>query len=70
MVASIQTYGSALNFLPLMHAPATDCVRQKGGGFLPLATPDLAALEELFRRLVLAALESQATSIRGQRVRN
>jgi len=56
MVASIQTFGSALNFHPHVHALVTDGVLEKGGGFLPLAAPDFDALEELFRRLVLAAL--------------
>jgi len=56
MVASIQTFGSALNFHPHVHALVTEGVLEKGGGFLPLAQPDLAALEELFRRLVLAEL--------------
>ncbi len=56
MVASIQTFGSALNFSPHVHALVTDGVLEHGGAFLPLTTPDLAALNELFRRLVLAAL--------------
>ena len=56
MVASIQTFGSALNFHPHVHALVTDGVLEKGGGFLPLTQPDFAALEELFRRLVLAEL--------------
>jgi len=56
MVASIQTFGSALNFHPHVHALVTEGVLEKGGGFLPLAQPDLAALEELFRHVVLAEL--------------
>ena len=56
MVASIQTFGGMLNFNPHVHALVTDGVLQKGGGFLPLTQPDFAALEELFRCLVLAAL--------------
>ena len=56
MVASIQTFGSALNFNPHVHALVTDGVLEHGGPFLPLTTPELAVLNELFRRLVLAAL--------------
>jgi hypothetical protein len=56
MVASIQTFGGALNFHPHVHALVTEGVLEKGGGFLPLAAPDFAVLEELFRRLVLAEL--------------
>ena len=56
MVASIQTFGGALNFHPHVHALLTEGVLERGGGFLPLTAPDLAALEELFRRLVLAEL--------------
>jgi len=56
MVASIQTFGSALNFHPHVHALVTDGLLEHGGAFLPLTAPGLAALNELFRRLVLAAL--------------
>jgi len=56
MVASIQTFGSTLNFNPHVHALVTEGVLEHGGAFLPLTAPDLAALDELFRRLVLAAL--------------
>jgi hypothetical protein len=47
MVASIQTLGSGLNFNPHVHALVTDGMLEKGGGSLPLAAPDFAALEEL-----------------------
>jgi hypothetical protein len=56
MVASIQTFGGALTFHPHVHALVTDGLIARGGAFVPLTAPDLAALEELFRRLVLAAL--------------
>ena len=39
-----------------MHALVTEGVLEHGGAFLSLTAPDLAALNELFRRLVLAAL--------------
>jgi len=39
-----------------VHALVTEGVLEPGGGFFPLTAPDLAALEELFRRLVLAEL--------------
>jgi len=56
MVASIQTFGSALNFHPHVHALLTEGVLEKGGAFLPLTQPDFAAIEELFRHVVLAEL--------------
>jgi hypothetical protein len=46
MVASIQTFGGVLNFNPHVHALVTEGMLEKGGGFLPLAAPDFAALEE------------------------
>jgi hypothetical protein len=69
MVASIQTFGSALNFHPHVHALVTDGLLQRGGAFLPLTGPDLAVLEELFRRLVLAALVSARRLSEGFRDR-
>ena len=56
MIASIQTFGSFANFHPHVHALVTDGVVTKDGTFLPLLEPDLDAITELFRRLVLAAL--------------
>jgi len=44
MVASIQTFGSALNFNPHVHALVTEGVLEHGGAFSPLTQPDLAAL--------------------------
>jgi len=54
-VASIQTFGSALPFHPHVHALATDGLLARDGTFVPVE-PDARAVEELFRRLLIAAL--------------
>jgi hypothetical protein len=41
MVASIQTFGSALHFHPHVHALVSDGLLERGGAFLPLAGPAL-----------------------------
>ena len=38
MVASIQTFGSALNFNPHVHTLVTEGVLEHGGAFLPLTS--------------------------------
>jgi hypothetical protein len=55
-VASIQTFGAALPFHPHVHALSTDGLFSRDGTFVPLDPPDVRAIEELFRRLVIAAL--------------
>lgn len=55
-VASIQTFGAALQWHPHVHALLTDGLLTRQGAFLPVATVDTAAVEELFRRLVITAL--------------
>jgi hypothetical protein len=56
-VASIQTFGSfAANFHPHIHALVTEGVFTPDGEFLPLPGLDTAALEEVFRRLLLTRL--------------
>jgi hypothetical protein len=56
-VLSLQTFGSfAANFHPHVHALITEGVFTPGGEFLPLASLDTSAIEELFRRLLLARL--------------
>ena len=54
-VGSIQTFGSAIPFHPHVHALATDGLLAREGEFVPLE-PDVRAVEERFRRLVIAAL--------------
>ncbi len=56
MIASIQTFGSFANFHPHVHALITDGVVTADGTFLSLIEPDLEAVTELLRRLLLAAL--------------
>ena len=57
VVASIQTFGSfAANFHPHLHCLITEGVFARDGQFLPLNTLDTSAIEELFRRLLLARL--------------
>ena len=48
--------GSYANFHPHVHATVTEGVVTKDGTFLPVLEPDLDAVGELFRRLVLSAL--------------
>ena len=55
-VASIQTFGAALPFHPHVHALSTDGLFLRDGTFVPVAAPDAKAVEESFRRLVIAAL--------------
>lgn len=58
-VLSLQTFGSfAANFHPHVHALISDGVFTPAGEFLPLASLDTRAIEELFRRLVLARLHA------------
>jgi hypothetical protein len=54
-VASIQTFGSKIPFHPHLHALSTDGLFARDGTFVPLE-PDVKAVEELFRRLLIAAL--------------
>ena len=54
-VGSIQTFGAAIPFHPHLHALATDGLVMRGGEFVSLE-PDVKAVEERFRRLVIAAL--------------
>jgi hypothetical protein len=58
MIVSIQTFGSYANFHPHVHALVTDGVVTPDGAFLPLLEPDVAAIAELFRRLLLAELRA------------
>jgi hypothetical protein len=55
-VASIQTFGAALPFHPHVHALSTDGLLARDGTFVPVE-PDARAVEELFRRLVIQALQ-------------
>jgi len=55
-VASIQTFGAALPFHPHVHALATDGLLARGGAFVSIE-PDPTAVEELFRRLLIRALQ-------------
>ena len=56
-VASIQTFGSYANFHPHVHALVTEGVFTRDGSFHSVAWPPSGVLEEVFRRLLLAALE-------------
>ena len=56
VIASIQTFGSFANFHPHVHTTVTEGVVTVDGTFLPLLEPDLDAVGELSRRLVLAGL--------------
>lgn len=55
VVASIQTFGSLLNWHPHLHLLVTDGAYRDDGSFLPLSFHDPALLTEAFRRAVLAA---------------
>jgi hypothetical protein len=55
-VGSIQAFGAALPFHPHLHALSTDGLLARDGVFVPIAAPDAKAVEELFRRLVIAAV--------------
>jgi hypothetical protein len=55
VVASIQTFGSLLNWHPHLHLLVTDGAYRDDGSFVPLMFHDPAVLTELFRRKVLAA---------------
>jgi hypothetical protein len=55
VVGSIQTFGSALPSHPHVHALSTDRLFARGGAFVPLDPPNVRAVEDLFRRLVIAA---------------
>jgi len=54
-VASIQTFGAAVPFHPHVHALSTDGLLLRDGTFVSLE-PDPRAVEEIFRRLLIAAL--------------
>ena len=57
VVVSIQTFGAfAANFHPHLHCIVTEGVFTPEGEFLSLETLDTSAIEELFRRLLLARL--------------
>ena len=57
VVASIQTFASfAANFRPHVHALVSEGAFDPDGAFLPLPSLDTSAIEELFRRLLLARL--------------
>ena len=56
MVASLQTFGASLAWHPHVHALVTEGLLAREGAYLPVATIDSAALEALFRRVVIAAL--------------
>ncbi len=59
-IAALQTFGSyAANFHPHVHAIVTDGAFACDGHFERMAQWDAAALTELFRRLVLAALRRE-----------
>jgi hypothetical protein len=59
-VAALQTFGSyAANFHPHVHAIVTDGAFASDGRFERMGAWDAAALTELFRRLVLAALRRE-----------
>jgi hypothetical protein len=59
-VAALQTFGSyAANFHPHVHAIVTDGAFAPDGHFERMGHWDAAALTELFRRLVLAALRRE-----------
>ncbi len=59
-VAALQTLGSyAANFHPHVHAIVTDGAFAPDGHFERMGHWDAAALTELFRRLVLAALRRE-----------
>ena len=55
-VASIQTFGAALPFHPHVHALSIDGLFAREGTFVPTDPPDVRAVEESFRRLLVAAL--------------
>ena len=55
VVASIQTFGSLLNWHPHLHLLVTDGAYRDDGTFVPLSFHDPAFLAEAFRRAVLAA---------------
>jgi hypothetical protein len=54
-VGSIQTFGAGLPFHPHVHALSTDGLLARDGTFVA-TEPDVRAVEELFRRLVIEAL--------------
>ena len=54
--ASIQTFGSYANFHPHVHALLTEGVFAKDGAFHAVAWSPPSLVEEVFRRLLLAAL--------------
>jgi len=56
VVASIQTFGSYANFHPHLHVIVTEGLFSREGTFHGVAWPPQGALEEAFRRLLLAAL--------------
>ena len=56
MVASIQTFGSFANVHPHIHALVTEGVFLRDGTFREVTWPPSSALEEAFRRLLLASL--------------
>jgi hypothetical protein len=57
VVASIQTFGAfAASFHPHLHGLVTEGGFDRDGDFLPLPLLDTSAIEELFRRLLLARL--------------
>jgi hypothetical protein len=56
MVASIQTFGSYVNFHPHVHAVVTDGVMTVGGEFLRVPEWTPGVIGEMYRRLVLGEL--------------
>ena len=56
MVSSIQTFGSQANWHPHIHALVTDGLLERGGRFHALGRLDTKAIEQRFRKLVLARL--------------
>jgi hypothetical protein len=55
VVASIQTFGTLLNWHPHLHFLVTDGAYREDGTFVPLFFHDPAVLTETFRRGILAA---------------
>lgn len=54
VIASVQTFGSLLNWQPHLHFLVTDGAYREDGTFLPLSFHDPSALTEAFRRAILA----------------
>ncbi len=55
VIASVQTFGSLLNWQPHLHFLVTDGAYREDGTFLPLSFHDPSVLTEAFRRAILAA---------------